>query len=142
MAIQNAEGGEKQKELQLLIQQIDSLEKLQASDSEVSEVDTLSQQIKVLSDLISDTKGTSYKRLYDLAKEIMQADEADDFNQCILCDSALSFSLKSHVESQLDQYQEISNKTTEARQYWNTSTLKSRLKNLEKQPTFNIGRRP
>jgi len=133
-AIREAEGGEKRKELERVIESLTGLEALGASDPAT----TKEEQQKLLGlleerdALLSATRGDLFKRLYETADSLISQGLWTDDSTCPLCLSPLETSIKVHIDDQLGQYRGVVEKISEIKQTSHTALWTKRLAVLEK----------
>jgi DNA repair exonuclease SbcCD ATPase subunit len=125
-AIKTAEGGEKRRKLEKIIQTIATLEALAVY--EPSFIAEEQQQIWKLVDardkLLVSTRGDLFKRLYDAASEVISQGAWTEDEKCPLCESDLRFSISGHISEQLAQYAEAAAKIAEIKDSWEASAWK------------------
>ncbi len=121
--IKTAEGGEKRRELEKVIESIAALEALAVHDlaavsAEQSDINTL---IEERDRLLASTRGDLFKRLYESAKDVISKGGWTEDEKCPLCESDLSSSISAHVDEQLAQYGGAAVKMGEIRDTWQAS---------------------
>lgn len=123
-AIKTAEGGDKRRELDQIIQTIAALEALASHDPAIVEKEQL-QLEALLSErdrLLAPTRGDLFKRLYDAANAMMTAGAWADDEKCPLCESEVGGSISAHIGAQLAQYAHAAGKVGEIKEVWQSST--------------------
>lgn len=126
-AIKTAEGGEKRRELEKVIESIAALEALVAHDldeltAEQTKIKTLIQE---RDELLNFTHGDLFKRLYESANEVIVQGAWTEIEKCPLCESELAFSINEHIDEQLAQYVDAASKILEIKEAWQASSWKS-----------------
>ena len=125
-AIRTAEGGEKRRELETVIECIAALEALAVHN--LSATATAQQKLGELIDKrdksLASTRGDLFKRLYESAREVISKGLWTEDEKCPLCESELSSSINGHVNEQLAQYADAAAKIAEIRDTWQASAWK------------------
>ena len=139
-AIREAEGGEKRKELERVVEAITKLEALGTIDAATvaAEGQVLSALIDKRDQLLAATRGELFKRLYDAASNLIDGSEWTEESTCPLCLSSLGMSIKEHVAGQLNQYHDVAGKIAEIKVAWQSAQLVIRLAVLEKAETLAV----
>lgn len=134
------EGGEKRRELAKTIESIAALEALTAYELKTITADqeSIGTMVDEREELLESTHGDLYKRLYESAQEIYSKDTWVDNGKCPLCDSELSISITEHVNTKLDQYRMVAEKTSEISEKWQESDWRNYLIALESAPTLQV----
>jgi DNA repair exonuclease SbcCD ATPase subunit len=122
-AIKTAEGGEKRRRLEKVIQTIAALEALttHSLSTLVEEQQEIRRLVEERDKLLASTRGDLFKRLYDAAGEVISRKAWPEDNKCPLCESELHSSISEHVREQLAQYAGAAAKITEITSSWQTS---------------------
>ena len=125
-AIKTAEGGEKGRELEKIIQTITALEALAVHDLSAvqAELAQIAKLVEERDKLLVSTRGDLFKRLYDAAGEVLSKGVWTEDQKCPLCESDLSASISGHVSAQLAQYANAAAKIVEIRDAWQASAWK------------------
>ncbi len=139
-AIKDPEGGEKRRDLEKAIRTIAALEGLAVRD--LAAIEKEQEQIGKLLDerdgLLASTRGDLFKRLYNVAQEVVSKDDWTTDEKCPLCESNLRFSISEHIKEQLTQYAEAAAKITEIGKAWQTSAWVKCLSAHETATQFGI----
>jgi len=132
-AIMTAEGGEKRRNLEQVIQDISKIEELAVHD--LSAIKTEQKKLETLINerdtLLAVTRGDLFKRLYESAQTVIEKGVWTESDQCPLCESDLESPIGSHIESQLSQYNAAAAKAVELNESWEDSFWKSCLSAYE-----------
>lgn len=139
-AIKTAEGGEKRKRLEQLIQLQASLATLSAHDTEAVEKDQ-TEIVNLLDErekLIAATRGDLFKKLYESADAVMSAADWTEDEICPLCETEFGSSIGEHVTAQLSQYQNAAAKSLEIVEKWQESSWRAYLLALEELPSLAV----
>jgi len=133
--IRQAEGGEKRKELERLVEVVVTLEGLGKPDLDARTVEQqeLLRLIDARDILLSTTSGDLFKKLYESADDLIRTGGQDD-SKCPLCTSALNFSLTAHVQKQLEQYHGVADKIVKIKELWGLAKWPLRIALLERTP--------
>jgi len=133
-AIREAEGGEKRKELERVIESIGKLEAVGTVDGAAmqNEQIALSTLIDARDELLASTRGDLFQRLYEDADALVAKGEWTDTSTCPLCFSPLNTSIKAHIDSQLNQYRGVADKVAQIKEAWRAAQWVRRLALLEK----------
>lgn len=91
----------------------------------------LKTKVEELNELYESTAGKERRKLYDAADHLLDSGGWHNPNQCPLCESSLTTSIRETVTTQQDQYKQVDIKITETRQYWQISELRKRIVLLE-----------
>jgi len=124
--IKTAEGGDKRRELEQVIQGIAKLEALAVHDLSTIQVEQqkLGALIGERDALLAATRGDLFKRLYQSAQTVIEKGIWTEDNQCPLCESQLASSISAHIGGQLTQYKDAAAKTHEIKDFWQASSWK------------------
>ena len=130
---QFTEGGEKRQELERTLASITRLEALgQPNEAEIdTEQKVLSGQIKERDASLTKTRGDLFKRLYQSAETLIDEGNWSEDAKCPLCESDLDHSIRAHIESQLQQYQSVAEKSEQIKENWAGANWVRRLSALE-----------
>lgn len=141
--IREAEGGEKRKELERVLEVIGKLEALGTVDATVikSEQDRLSSLVRDRDRLLASTRGDLFKRLYEAANSVIGSGEWAEESKCPLCLSSLQTSIKAHIQGQLEQYRGVADKDAEIKVSCQSAHWISRLALLEKAEPLSVDER-
>lgn len=125
-AIKTAEGGEKRRDLEKVIESINALETLAVHDLEAiaEEQRKISTLIDRRDKLLAATRGELFKRLYESAQEVISKGAWTEDERCPLCESDLSSSISQHINTQLAQYTDTAANIVEIKEMWQASAWK------------------
>lgn len=139
-AIRQAEGGDKRRELERVVETITKLEALGAIDAAAaaSEQQTMSELVGERDRLLAATHGDLFKRLYEAADTLIGKGAWTDDSTCPLCLGSLDTSLKRHIDGQLDQYRDVAEKIRQIKEAWQSSQWVKRLALLERTEALEI----
>ncbi|MDH4099753.1 MAG: hypothetical protein OEV28_04185 [Nitrospirota bacterium] len=139
-AIKTAEGGEKRRELEKVVEEIATLEELAVHDlgAVAAEQEKIAALIDERDKFLTSTRGDLFKRLYESASDVISMDAWTDDEKCPLCESELSSSISGHVSTQLAQYADAAAKITEIANLWKESAWKKCLADHETVPLLAI----
>ena len=139
-AIKTAEGSQKRRELENVIESIAALEALTVHD--LSAIAATQEKISALIDerdqLLASTRGDLIKRLYESAREVISKGAWTEDEKCPLCESELSSSISGHIDEQLGQYADAARKIAEVRDTWQASDWKKCLSAHETAPPLAV----
>lgn len=126
-AIKTAEGGEKRRELEKVIESIGVLEALTVHDLKNVTAEQINIQtlIQDRDKLLDSTRGDLFKRLYESAGEVINRGVWTEIQKCPLCESDLTFSISEHIDEQLAQYADAASKILEIKEAWRESSWKT-----------------
>ena len=121
--IKTAEGGEKRKELEGAIADINALEALGAHDSAAIGEDQKKTKTLIAERdaLLAATRGDLFEKLYSAAQEVVESDVWPQDELCPLCESDLKTPISEHIKHQLTQYAESAAKMKELGDLWESS---------------------
>ena len=138
--IKTAEGGDKRRKLEQVIQDIAKLEALAIHN--LSAIQTEQQKLNTLLDerdtLLAATRGDLLKRLYESAQTVIEKGVWTEDKQCPLCESQLASSIGDHIGGQLTQYKDAAAKAVEIKEFWQASSWKSCLSAYEEATPLSI----
>lgn len=139
-AIREAEGGDKRRELERVVEAITKLEALGVMDAAVAaaEQQALSALIDERDRLLATTRGDLFKRLYDAADTLIDKGLWTEESTCPLCLSPLDTSIKAHIDGQLEQYRGVAEKIREIKEAWQAAQWVRRLALLEKTEALEV----
>jgi AAA domain len=142
-AIREAEGGEKRKQLERVIESIGKLETIGTVDatSVQNEQVALSTLIDERDVLLASTRGDLFKRLYEDADALIAKGEWSEDSTCPLCFSPLTTPIKAHIDRQLSQYRGVADKIAQIKEAWRSAQWIRRLALLEKTEGVTIEER-
>jgi len=131
--IQSAEGGKERELLSQTIKSINTLKslpvpKLSAIQMEQERLRRLLQERKTLLDM---TRGDLFKRLYEVATDVIEKGYWSDDDKCPLCESHLQSSIADYLTKQLEQFSEVQKKMVQISDTWYSSKWKVCLETLE-----------
>jgi DNA repair exonuclease SbcCD ATPase subunit len=139
-AIREAEGGEKRKELERVVETITKLEALGTIDPPMvtAEQQVLFTFIDERDGQLSATRGDLFKRLYEAASNLIGKGEWVDESTCPLCLGQVETSIKAHIDGQLEQYRSVADKIAHIKESWRSAQWVRRLDLLEKAETLGV----
>lgn len=139
-AIREAEGGEKRKELERVIETIAKLETLGTIDAAAvtAEQAALSAIIDDRDNLLLATRGDLFKRLYVAANTLISEGGWVDDSTCPLCSNPVDSSIKAHIDEQLIQYRSVADKIAQSKESWDSAQWVGRLSLLETAETLGV----
>lgn len=139
-AIKSAEGGEKRKELEKVIEKIAEIEGLGEADvsSLATEQTEISRLLKEKADLLEATRGDVFKQLYNVAKVLIEGGDWKEPKKCPLCESDLKVAIGDLVKNQLDQYSQVSAKAEQVNSAWSSAAWVRRLRVLEQAKALEV----
>ena len=111
-AVRAAEGGQQRRELERVTESLTRLEALGDFDADAIEAEqrALFELVDKRDELLEQTRGDLFKRLYQTSDELFVKNLWDDERTCPLCESSLEFSIRDHATKQLDQYKGVAEK--------------------------------
>jgi uncharacterized protein YgfB (UPF0149 family) len=104
----------------------------------LNEQTALSGLLDERDELLASTRGDLFKRLYQDADTLVSTGEWTDTSTCPLCFSALSTSIKTHIDNQLSQYRGVADKIVQIKDAWRSAQWGRRLALLEKTEALTI----
>lgn len=139
-AIRQAEGGDKRRELERVIETITKLEVLGTVSAEAAtaEQEALSNLVGERDGLLAATRGDLFKRLYESADTLIGKAIWTDDSTCPLCLSSLDTSIKKHIDDQLEQYRGVAEKLRQIKETWQSAQWVKRLALLERTEALEI----
>jgi DNA repair exonuclease SbcCD ATPase subunit len=139
-AIKTAEGGDKRKELEIVIANISVLEALQAHDLTVigEEQKRVKGFIADRDALLATTRGDLFEKLYSAAQDVIESDNWPNDAQCPLCESGFEDSISAHIKHQLAQYTDTAAKANEIGELWAGSVWQQCLSEHERAELLGI----
>lgn len=138
--IKDAESGAQRCELETVLQSITALEALSATDraNVQANQDDLKRLIAERDTLLTETRGDLFKRLYDSAQRVLEADAWSEDQVCPLCESNLPHSISAHIEGQLAQYRDAAAKIEEIKESWMASQWRALIEAYESAAALSI----
>ena len=137
-AIKQAEKGDLRDRLSKVIQGIQALKKLEPTDVESNEIETLETLISDRDVALSHTRGPRLATLYKSAVDVLKSDEWSESENCPVCESELSEPLLDQVEERLGHYEAVTVASKEIRNSWQSSAAVRRARELESSPQLGI----
>lgn len=138
-AIRSAEGGEKQKEFEKVLEKITELTMLSLlKESFSDEQFKFRQLVQEKTELMGATRGDVFKKLYETAKTLIERGEWKEPRRCPLCESELKNAIGDVVEKQIDQYSQVAAKASEIKIAWSSAAWVRRLQILEQTTELNV----
>lgn len=139
-AIREAEGGEKRRSLERVVEAITKLEALGVVDTAIvaSEQSALSALVDERDRLLLATRGDLFKRLYEAAEVLIDKGVWTEESICPLCHSSLDASIKAHVGGQLEQYRGVVERNRQIKETWQSAQWIKRLALLERAEALEI----
>jgi hypothetical protein len=135
-AIKKAEGSDKRNELSNAIRSIAELERLEPISNESEEQNQLKQYIKEKNQALSKTRGSLFKKLYEVVQEVLHSEKWEDPYTCPVCNTKLQTSLLQAMEENLKQYEIVEQAESSIVTCWNNARWISRMKNVENAPAI------
>lgn len=132
-AVREAEGGERRRDLEKVVEDIAALEALGAPDSEAIQADlqSLRQLIGDRDTLLEGTRGELFKNLFEAAHAVVHDESWTADATCPLCEGEMESPVRGYVEQQLQQYTGVAAKDAAIVQELQGSALSRRLLALE-----------
>lgn len=135
-AIKKAEGSDKRQALSNVIRTIAELERLEPISDEAEEQGQIRQYIKERNEALGKTRGSLFRKLYEVVQEVLRSDKWEDPYTCPACNTELQNSLSQAMEENLQQYEIVEQAERNIVSSWNNAKWISRLRNIENAPAL------
>lgn len=140
--IEEAEGGQEQRELTALQGTIDGILALAATDgnNEQEEYQALRSLIAERDELIAVTRGALFKKLFESALEIVKQAENQDTRTCPLCGSTVDAPIEHLVTDHLMQFRNVEAVGRRIQEKWQAARFGDRLRRMEESGILDVPR--
>ena len=132
--IKDAERGEDQERLRKVLQEITTLEALASTANEAAEQTTLDEACTRKEMAFRETRGGSFKDLYEAVKKVLDEGNWPDPTLCPACESRPKVPPAEFIEKQLQQYERVAEAQKHLIATWTKSNWPVRLRKLEAEP--------